>query len=225
VFSNDFTASVWFNAYDIANGWPTLLLEENQSFLLEIGGLACGCAGPGHLISFSHYPPSPGGTFSWILDRAQQTPIGTYCQVVVTKAGTSVTMYVNAQSAVTDQVDDPTTQAGQFLTIGSDSVNDYTAFHGVIDDVRIYNRALSSSEVAQLYAIESGPRVDLIKAVKPSFAYLSLGTNYQLQVSGDMSTWTNQGAAFTATNSSMVYPQYWDVDNWSKLFFRLQVSP
>ena len=30
-------------------------------------------------------------------------------------------------------------------------------FDGCIDDVRIYNRALSSNEVAQLYAIESTP--------------------------------------------------------------------
>ena len=44
-------------------------------------------------------------------------------------------------------------------------------FAGRIDELRIYNRALSSDEVKQLYAIESGPRVDLIKAVKPSFSY------------------------------------------------------
>ena len=98
-------------------------------------------------------------------------------------------------------------------------------FNGVIDDVRIYNRALSSNEVAQLYAIESGPRVDLIKAVKPSFSNLTLAKNYQLQVSGDMKTWTNQGSPFTATNTSMIYPQYFDVDNWNSLFFRSQSVP
>jgi len=93
------------------------------------------------------------------------------------------------------------------------------------DNVRIYSRALSSVEVSQLYAAESGLRVDLIKAVKPSFSNLTLGTNYQLQVSGDLNSWTNQGSAFTATNNSMSYPQYFDVDNWAKLFFRLQVGP
>jgi hypothetical protein len=98
-------------------------------------------------------------------------------------------------------------------------------FNGMVDDVRIYNRALSSNDVAQLYAIESGPRVDLIKAVKPSFSNLTLTTNYQMQISGDLNTWTNYGAAFTATNTSMIYPQYWDVDNWNSLFFRLQVFP
>jgi len=46
-----------------------------------------------------------------------------------------------------------------------------------------------------------------------------------LQVSGNLTTWTNQGSVFTATNNNMVYPQYFDVDNWDKLFFRLQVSP
>jgi len=96
---------------------------------------------------------------------------------------------------------------------------------GEIDDVRIYNRALSDSEVQQLYVYESGPMVNLIKAVKPSFSNLTLTTNYQLQVSADLNTWTNQGSAFAATNTSMIYPQYWDVDNWNKLFFRLQVSP
>jgi hypothetical protein len=90
---------------------------------------------------------------------------------------------------------------------------------------RMYSRALSSNEVQQLYAIESGPRVDLIKAVKPSFSYLTLTTNYQMQISGDLNTWTNYGAAFTATNTSMVYPQYFDVNNWGQLFFRVQSVP
>ena len=96
---------------------------------------------------------------------------------------------------------------------------------GLVDDVRFYSRALSSNEVAGVYAFESGPRVNLMKAVKPSFSYLSLGTNYQLQVSGDLNNWTNQGSVFTATNNTLVYPRYWDVDNWAQLFFRLQVAP
>jgi len=96
---------------------------------------------------------------------------------------------------------------------------------GTIDDIRIYNRALSSDEVAELYVVESGPRVDLLKKVQPTFSGLYLGTNYQLQISGNMSTWTNQGSPFTATNMAMVYPQEWYVDNWNSLYFRLQVSP
>ena len=71
----------------------------------------------------------------------------------------------------------------------------------------------------------AGPTVALIKAVKPSFSYLSVGNNYQLQISSALNTWTNYGTAFTATNSNITYPQYWDVDSWNQLFFRLQVVP
>jgi len=101
----------------------------------------------------------------------------------------------------------------------------YAGFHGIVDDVRVYTRALSASEVQQLYGYESGPRVNLIKAVRPSFSNLSLGTNYLLQVSADLTTWTNTGSVFPATNTSMVYPQYFDVDSWNELFFRVQVAP
>ena len=55
--------------------------------------------------------------------------------------------------------------------------------------------------------------------------HLSLGTNFQLQLSADLNTWTNQGSPFRATNTIMVYSQYWNVDNWNSLFFRLQVVP
>jgi N-acetylneuraminic acid mutarotase len=65
-------------------------------------------------------------------------------------------------------------------------------------------------------------RVNLVKAVKPSFCNLDVGTNYQMQISSDLTTWTNYGSPFTATNASMVYPEYFDVDNWGKLYFRVQ---
>lgn len=103
-----------------------------------------------------------------------------------------------------------------------------SSYKGSIDEFRIFSRPLSVSEMQQLYSYEAEPRIALMKAMKavmPSFSNLCLGTNYQLQVSGDLNTWTNQGSAFTATNSSMVYPDHWDVDNWSKLFFRLRTAP
>jgi hypothetical protein len=70
-----------------------------------------------------------------------------------------------------------------------------------------------------------GPKVALVKAVKPSFTDLLPGTSYQLQLSRDMQNWTNYSLPFTATTSNMVYTNYWDVDNFSQLFFRLQIVP
>lgn len=96
---------------------------------------------------------------------------------------------------------------------------------GSLDDIRIYNRAISSVEVAQLYALESPPILNLRKAVYLDSPNLWVGTNYQVQVSADLNTWTNHDAAFTATNSTWRSTNYWDVDDWGSLFFRLQVAP
>jgi hypothetical protein len=65
------------------------------------------------------------------------------------------------------------------------------------------------------------PTVNLVKAVTVNFSGLLVGTNYQLQVSTDLNSWTNFGAPFTATNSFMNYSNYWNVPDWNQLFFRL----
>ena len=86
-----------------------------------------------------------------------------------------------------------------------------------------------NTSVGQAYlddiTVEPLVRVDLTKAVKPTFSGLTLTTNYQLQISSDMNTWINYGSPFTATNTVMAYPQYWDVDDWGRLFFQLRMVP
>lgn len=149
-------------------------------------------------------------------------------QIVITKYNTNLVFYIDGNVVGSANTQPGQNVTSQQLNIGWDGTTTWHSgehFYGSLDDVRIYSRALSASEVQQLYVYESGPRVNLIKAVKPAFSFLTVGTNYQMQVSSDMNTWTNGGSPFTATNTSMVYPQYWDVENWGKLFFRLQVAP
>ncbi len=67
--------------------------------------------------------------------------------------------------------------------------------------------------------------VEGLGTVTPSFKGLLLGTNYQLQVSTDLSTWSNTGPMFTATNASEAYPQPFGVTNGNRLFFRLRSAP
>jgi hypothetical protein len=97
--------------------------------------------------------------------------------------------------------------------------------NNLIDDIRIYNVALSSNEVQQLYAYESPPIINIQKAVYITSGNLWTGSNYQVQVSSDLINWTNQGSVFTATNSSWQSTNYWNVSDWNQLFFRLQLAP
>jgi hypothetical protein len=158
---------------------------------------------------------------------------GQWLHLVGVGTATSEQLYVNGilVSNVTGLVSSDIGQA-TVMNIGRDVSNGggpgYDDFDGRMDEVRIYNRALSATEVQQLYdyeyAFQFEPSISLLKAVKPSFNYLLPGTNYQLQVSSDLNTWTTN-STFTATNTSMTYTQYFDVDNWNTLFFRLQVAP
>ena len=137
-----------------------------------------------------------------------------------------ITTYLNGLGVDQTPFAQTMQQSGDLFIGGATVGSDDGGFDGLIDDVRIYNRALSASEVQQLYQFEAGPAaVALIEAVKPSFNNLVLGIPYQLQASTDLNTWTNLGSAFTATNTSMTYPQYFDVPNWNQLFFRLNVAP
>jgi hypothetical protein len=96
---------------------------------------------------------------------------------------------------------------------------------GKLDDARIYNRPLSASEVQQLYQLEAGPTVNFVKAFTVDYSNLAVGSNYQLQASSDLNTWTNYGVVFTATSVNFTNINYQRIDDWAKLFFRLVSVP
>ena len=76
-------------------------------------------------------------------------------------------------------------------------------FRGRIDDIRIYNRAFSTNEVADLHSIESAPLLNIRQSVYLQSSNLKIGTNYQIQISTDLNDWTNHGEVFTANSRSV----------------------
>ena len=101
---------------------------------------------------------------------------------------------------------------------GVNGIEDYLT----LNNDGTWNDAAATIQVNIGYVLENDAQTDLIKSVKPTFSNLSAGRTYQLQTSTDLANWTNYGSAFTPTNSSMVYTQYFDVPDWNQLFFRLQ---
>jgi hypothetical protein len=114
------------------------------------------------------------------------------------------------------------------------NVGGYNTLRAIINNTRfgVYGPdvPVSSGDGTYLHLLGAvsytlGPTVNLIKAVKPSFSNLTVGSTYLLQSSSDLSTWYDQGPPFTATSTQMDYPEYYDVDFWNQLYFRLQVAP
>jgi len=162
------------------------------------------------------------GNVAWIGSGYAFGTTNVWYQVVMLRRSGTNFFYVNGTQTANDSALVPLTPSA--FTIGSGSGIRY--FNGAIDDVRVYNRAFSTNEVAQLYLAEAAPFIGLAYAVKPTFSGLLAGTNYQLQISTNLAgAFTNYGSPFNATNGSMVYPQYFDVANWGQLFFRVKTSP
>jgi len=226
VSTNDFTVSFWVNVS--SNVFSITDLIRNQSdtqfeFDLVLRNGRNGKFGGNAQLFFTTGLGSAAGTptIPWSLEQW-------YNFQVVRWQNTNITIYrdgVQLSHQTTTLGNDASTPNLRNLTFGYQASGGLASqLYGLLDDIRIYNRALSPNELQQLYQYESGPRIGLVKAVKPVFDNLSFGTNYQLQVSSDLSNWTNSGTPFTPTNRMMVYPQYWDVDNWNQLSFRLQLS-
>jgi hypothetical protein len=94
-------------------------------------------------------------------------------------------------------------------------------FGGLIDDVRIYSRSLSASELDTLYQSEFGATISIFPAVKLQFPTI-IGKKYQVESSVDLITWVPLGSSFTATTN--IHSQYVDAA-LNDEFYRLRVIP
>jgi hypothetical protein len=98
--------------------------------------------------------------------------------------------------------------------------------NGVVTGITITDAGIDYTSTPTIYIYSPlGAQIALIQAVVPSFSDLLIGSNYQLQVSENLNSWTNQGAAFTATNPMMIYPGFFAVTNTNQVFFRLEGAP
>ena len=211
------TISLWVNPASIDYG--ARLLSQGAWLSSEASDIAFGGPAPGNtqLGFLSQRLNSYGGPGSVLAT-------GAWSHVAITYASLQMVFYVNGQQ-VAVQTNSLNTQGAGAWRIGGELPDRPSAgyYNGLLDDLRVYNRGLSGSEVLELYHHEAGAGLHLALPLTLSFSSLWVGTNYQLQTSGDLETWTNCGDQLTATNTTLVYPGSWDVQKSSQLFFRLQV--
>jgi len=171
VFSShpsELTYAAWVSDWQNTSG--TIYGEFTSGGRTRNYFLAGGTSG-GHL-SISNYPPvgAPGD--------AHITPLTTYSDdqwlhIAIVQNGNLVTGYVNGEILGTDTLDGTYSGATPFVAAIGSRYNPFAGgwvgygdgtyqFRGVIDDLYVYDRALSPTEVSTLYSAVPEPSTALL---------------------------------------------------------------
>ncbi len=225
VLSNQLTVSLWakFN-----QSWSfheeSLLwrgLDPNSTILMDVNQDSSQYGSGNYAIGFGMSTTGSGLVEITGTNFMQFSTLTNWHQFVGVFNNGALNLYFDGVKVASGAAIGSITSDASALIIGGASHPVSGAYNRNVDDVQIYNQAFSDSQVQQLYQSQSSPLVNLVKAVTVSFSNLTVGTNYQLQVSSDLNSWTNVATPFTATNSFMISSNYWNVSDWNQLFFRL----
>lgn len=135
------------------------------------------------------------GTEHDIMSDSTALADGTWHQVIGTYDGSTIKMYIdgvlqNDQEAIAGTV----SYGSQSLTFGATSTPAFY-FTGSLDETRVFNRALNSTEAAQLYAYAPGP------AAYYSFEEANATTVTDRSGNGKTGTWNGSSSSRFQTGS------------------------
>jgi hypothetical protein len=136
--TGDFTWMVWANPTTLA-GWRGLLEIQTS-------------ASTGVELALDEGRPQVWSNGTLRLTAGSSLPLGTWTHVAITRAGSTLTVYVNGSSVGTATETSAFSWAACPYLIGVDADSGCTGalnghFAGQLDEFRLYNRALSAPEV------------------------------------------------------------------------------
>lgn len=222
--SNPFTWSVWVRMFTNTNWNNNIVLAQGDTGTRTSPGLGVDNDHKSGRLMFSSWADGVGG-FNLVAAPFTSAESNMWLHFVVTSSTTGLRwLYINGKVVAggTNHLFGqlcPNFYVGAKLADGSMGY-----WHGMIDNIRIYNRELPSDDVLELYWLESGIRGD----IKRSFTYiahgLAVGETYRVQQTVDLTNWFDVGEAFTATNSSWQAPFSWIAEDWGQLYLRLRLE-
>ena len=153
--ASDFTISIWMNSSNVSKYQQCLFNSINHTgFAVELNNE--------HVPSRLTYGAGPANAF-WDLIYAQGNSVNftneAWYHVVFVKSGITYKVYLN--TILDGQTDLPVSVGyNQNVGIRIGSIGDgHEVFKGRLDDVAIYNRVLTSTEIAALYNAQNIPTV------------------------------------------------------------------
>lgn len=147
--SNQITLSAWILLNARAIEWPKIVIKPHvQDQTVDPWELYC--LDLGETGEFARFSISSGVAGSWAgVQDDSVLSLATWYHIVGTYDGSLMSLYVDGQLAATQPASIQIGQNNMPLSIGGRlGIN---SFNGVIDEVRVYNRALTETEIQNLY--------------------------------------------------------------------------
>lgn len=145
---NNFSVSAWIkvNSY-LNNQYPHIIVGQNNFISFSVLGTAYTLEDRGK-VSFYFDPRT--STISQHTKSMDKILENIYYHVVATRKGEVVKLYINGnfEHSITNTSN---MINGSFVSIGGTPVVNSSFLDGTVDDIRFYNRTLSTSEVQALY--------------------------------------------------------------------------
>lgn len=166
----------------IGSGWPTLGIGSGSSGQN---------IGEGEIIvEADNYINPDFGT--------SQTPTNVWFFICGIKSNNTYQIYINGalENTITDST--PLSSSEDMYLMHHGAWGAYS--HGVLDDVRIYNRALSSNEVAQIYAIETAAPTAPTITAQPTNVTVNVGDTASFTVTASGAAPLGYQWSFNTTN-------------------------
>ncbi|MCB0644343.1 MAG: T9SS type A sorting domain-containing protein [Phaeodactylibacter sp.] len=139
-FSNAFSISLWMNTYEVFD-WSAILTKWAN---YGNGGFYLGINPAGNVIRLNLDMPEPL--------ESNGVPLGDWLHLVATFDSDSIKLYEDGVLVSSAFYDLPVVDNAATLLIGSQfNIPDDFVFYGRIDDVLLYNRALTANEVMSIF--------------------------------------------------------------------------
>ena len=121
----------------------------------------------------------------------------TWTHIAFVSNGTSQKLYVNGELANSQTATSDFTTVTEFTTIGAEHTNGnniYNCFNGKLNDIRIYDEALSSTQIK-----------DISKGMIVHYPFADYGFNKEYDISGFGNHATRNGNTFTSSSDTPRY--------------------
>ncbi len=237
--AGDISFAAWVRCDDIYRDAPILAKEGDGHLSYWFGayGLNNEGAGPGN---FGMLLDADGNQTWTMYDRNQGAiPQGQWVHLASVREGTTIQHYLNGESlgATGGTFTGPIHITDAFLAIGVNSLYNFaanhTAFKGVVDEVCLYNYALSAGEIRALYltlafqitaVAREGSGLRLTWACAPGRSYV-VQTNAPINPGGfaDLTAPIAVPADFSGTTTNFLHSGA--LTNSASRFYRIKLLP